>query len=64
VLRRIFVPEWEELAEVRKELQNEEFQNLYSSPNIIGVDKSGTIGWAKHVARMGKQCIQNFGGKT
>jgi hypothetical protein len=31
----------------------EEFQNLYSSPNIIRMMKSDMMGWAGNVARMG-----------
>jgi hypothetical protein len=46
VLRRIFGPK---KNEVRK-LHNEEFHNLYSSPNIIRMIKSRRMRWAWHVA--------------
>jgi hypothetical protein len=32
---------------------NEELNNLYSLPNIVGVVKSRRMRWAGHVARMG-----------
>jgi len=32
-----------------------EFNDLYSSPNIIRVVKLRRIGWAGHVARMGER---------
>jgi hypothetical protein len=35
-------------------LQNEEFNNLYSSPVIIRVIKSRIVIWMEHVARMGE----------
>jgi hypothetical protein len=52
VLRRIFGP-WkdEETGEWRKP-HNEELHDLYSSPNIIRVIKSGRMRWAGHVARV------------
>jgi hypothetical protein len=31
------------------------FNNLYSSPNIITMNKSRGIRWAGHVARVGKK---------
>jgi hypothetical protein len=34
-------------------VQNEEFYNLYSSPNIIRVVKPWSIRWVGHVALMG-----------
>jgi hypothetical protein len=36
-----------------RKLHNEELHNLYSSPNIIRMIKSGRMRWAGHVARMG-----------
>ena len=50
VLRRIFGPRrnW-------RRLHNEEINDLYSSPNIVGVIKSRRMRWAGHVARMGKE---------
>jgi hypothetical protein len=34
---------------------NEEFNDLYSSPNIVRVIKSRRMRWARHVARMGEK---------
>jgi hypothetical protein len=53
VLRRIFGPKMEELAEGWRRLHNEELHNLYISPNIIRVIKSRRLGLAGRVARMG-----------
>jgi hypothetical protein len=54
VLRRIFRPKREEVAGVWTSLHNEELHNLYVSPNIIRVIKSGSMRWTGHVARMGE----------
>jgi len=54
VLRRIFGPKEEEVAEDWRRLQNEELHNLYASPNIITVIKLRRMKWARHVACMGK----------
>jgi hypothetical protein len=45
---------------------NEEFNDLYSSPNIVGVIKSRKMEWAENVSRMGveERGIQDFGGET
>ena len=54
VLGRIFGPKRdEEIGEWRK-LHNEEFQVLYSSPNIVRLIKSRRMRWAGHVARRGR----------
>jgi hypothetical protein len=37
-----------------RKLQNEELNDLYSSPNIVWVIKSKRMWWPGHVARMGK----------
>jgi hypothetical protein len=53
VLRKIFGPKREEGRSWRK-LHNDEFHNLYPSPNIVRVIKSRRMRWAEHVARMGE----------
>jgi hypothetical protein len=53
VLRRIFGPKKNVTGEWRK-LQNKELQDLYSSPRIIRIIKSGRMRWADHVARIGR----------
>jgi len=60
VLRRIFGSrkgEW-------RRLQNEELNDLYSSPNIVRVIKSRRMRWAGHVARMSEKrgCIGSWWG--
>jgi hypothetical protein len=52
VLRRIFGPKREEMAEGWRRLHNEELHNLYSSLNIIRVIKSRRMRWVRHAARM------------
>jgi hypothetical protein len=37
----------------RRKLHNEELHNLFSSPNIIRMIKSGKMRWVWHVTRMG-----------
>jgi hypothetical protein len=37
-----------------RKLHNDEVNELYSSPNIISVIKSGKMRWAGHVACMGE----------
>jgi hypothetical protein len=54
MLRRMFGPKQEEVAEDMRELHNEELHNLYASPYIIRVIKSRRMRWAGHVTRMGK----------
>jgi hypothetical protein len=41
---------WKKLYEIRKDEDNEELHNLYSSPSIIRMVKSMTMRWAAHVA--------------
>jgi len=54
VLRRIFGPKREEVAEDQGKMYNEELCNFYSSPNIIRVRKSARMRWAGHVACVGE----------
>jgi hypothetical protein len=55
VLRKIFGPKRDEVTGEWRRLHNEEFNNLYSSPNIIRVIKSRIMRCAGHVARMGER---------
>ena len=38
-----------------EKLHNEEIKDLYCSPNIVRVIKSGRMRWEGHVARMGER---------
>jgi hypothetical protein len=55
VLRRVFGPKRDEVTGEWRKLHNEEFRDLYSSPSIIRIIKSRRMGWAGHVARMGRR---------
>jgi len=55
VLRRIFGPKRDEVTGEWRKLHNEELSDLYCSPNIIQVIKSGRMRWVGHVARMGER---------
>jgi hypothetical protein len=55
VLRRIFGPMRDVVSGGWRNLHNEELRDLYSSPSIIRIIKSRRMGWAGHVARMGKR---------
>jgi hypothetical protein len=52
VLRRIFGPKSEEVAEGWRRLHNEELHSLYTSPNVIRLIQSRRMGWVGHVASM------------
>ena len=49
VLRRIFGPKRDELTRELRQTHNEELNDLYSSRNIIRVNKSIRMRWAEHV---------------
>jgi len=55
VLRRIFGPKRDEVKEEWTKRCNEEFSDLYSSPNTVRVIKSRRMRWAGHVAQMGER---------
>jgi len=55
VLRRIFEPRRDEVTGDWRRLHNEDLNDLYSSPNIVRVIKSGIMRWAGHVACMGEE---------
>jgi hypothetical protein len=52
VLRSIFEQKRDEMKGGWRKLHNEELHNVYSSSNIIRMNKSG-IRWAGHIACMG-----------
>jgi len=63
VFRIIFGPKRDEATGEWMKLHNEELNDLYSSPNIVRVIKSGKIGLAGHVARMGEGVYRILVGK-
>ena len=55
LLTRIFGPKRDELTREWRKLHNEEFNDLYASPNIIRLIKSRIMRWAGHVAGIGER---------
>ena len=66
VLRKIFGPKRDEITMEWSRLRDEELNDLYFSPNIMRMIKSGRMGWNGHVARMGERrgVYRGFGGET
>jgi hypothetical protein len=56
VLWRMFGPKRDEVTGEWRKLHNEEFNELYSLPNIVRVVKSRRMRWAGHVARKEEVC--------
>jgi hypothetical protein len=54
MLRRMFGRKRDEVTGEWRKLHNEELHDVYSSPTTVRVRKSRRMGWAGHVARMGK----------
>jgi hypothetical protein len=54
VLRRIFEPKRDEVIREWKRIHNKELHALYSSQNIIRMNKSRRLRWAGHVVPMEK----------
>jgi hypothetical protein len=46
-----------------RKLHSEELHKLYSFPNTIR-QKARRMGWVGHVACMGEESVQGFGGKA
>jgi hypothetical protein len=55
MLMRIFGSKRDEVTGEWRKLHNEEIHDLHSSPDIVRVIKSRTMGWAGHVSRMGER---------
>jgi hypothetical protein len=49
VLRRIFVPNRDEVTGSWREMHNEELHKLYSSPAVVRMMKWKRMRWARHV---------------
>jgi hypothetical protein len=60
VPRRIFELNREEVAGGWRIVHNEQFHELYASPNIIRVIKSRSISWAGHIICMGETDAYNI----
>jgi hypothetical protein len=54
VMRRTFAPKRNEVTGKRRKLQNEELNDLYSSPSIFRVIIPKRMRWVENVALMGR----------
>jgi hypothetical protein len=54
VLRRIFGPKRYKVTAEWRKLHHEKLHDLYSSPNTVRIIKWKGIGWAGHVAWIGR----------
>jgi hypothetical protein len=54
VLRSIFGPKRDKVTGEWRKLHNEELNDLYSSPNIVKMNKRRGMRWAGHLACMGE----------
>ena len=62
MLRRMFGPKKNEVTGEWRKLHIEELNDLYSSPNIVRMNKSRRMRWAANVARIGEERrIEGFG---
>jgi hypothetical protein len=66
VLRRIFGPKRDEVTEEWRRLHNKELYALYSSPNIIPMNKIKKTEICRACSMYGgeERCIQGFSGET
>jgi hypothetical protein len=55
-------PKRNQVTRVWRKLRDEEFQNLYNSPNIITIIKLGIITWAEHIGEI-RNAYRSFVGK-
>jgi hypothetical protein len=55
VLKRIFGSKRRDVIEGWRKPHNEELHDLYPSPSIIRIIKSGRMGLVRHVARIGEK---------
>jgi hypothetical protein len=53
LLKRTFALKLEDITGSSRKPHNEEFNNLHSSPNIVKIIKSRSVGCGGHVFRMG-----------
>jgi hypothetical protein len=62
LINLIFGPRRDEVTGEWRRLNNEELNDLYSSPNIVRVIKSRRMRWIGHVLRTGKEkeCIGSW----